>query len=46
MPHAAEAALGMDYLPSTPSCLLIAYCCAIDRMLLVSQYSKIGRAHV
>src|SRR5687768_1389644 len=23
----------------TPSCLLIAHCCAIERMLLVSQYS-------
>ena len=27
------------YLPSTPSFLLIRYCCAIDRMLFVSQYS-------
>src|ERR1700712_2400170 len=27
-----------DYLPNTPSRLLITYCCAIDRILFVSQY--------
>src|SRR6185369_5337321 len=32
------AARRRRYLPSTPSRLLIRYCCAIERMLLVSQY--------
>src|SRR5512147_1950742 len=36
--HEIAACVG-TYFPRTPSCLLIRYCCAIDRMLFVSQYS-------
>ena len=37
----SEARDSVQHVPqfSTPSCLLMTYCCAMDKMLLVTQYS-------